>query len=130
METSTFDEENNDTLYIAELARNNYENYEENELENDENNDIQEELLQNTIVRGTNRGRGQGRSRGREMYLIPNRLQVLLLNYNGNETILIKFSDTISSLRRKPLTGHIMNKKMSFTTPNSCKRKERQAKFC
>ncbi|RHZ58025.1 hypothetical protein Glove_379g16 [Diversispora epigaea] len=65
METSTFDEENNDTLYIAELARNNYENYEENELENDENNDIQEELLQNTIVRGTNRGRGQGRSRGR-----------------------------------------------------------------
>jgi len=65
METSTFDEENNDTLYIAELARNNYENYEENELENDENNDIQEELLQNTRVRGTNRGRGQGQSRGR-----------------------------------------------------------------
>ncbi|RHZ69078.1 hypothetical protein Glove_290g109 [Diversispora epigaea] len=58
METSTFDEENNDTLYIAKLAHNNYENYEENELENDENNDIQEELLQNTRVRGTNRGRG------------------------------------------------------------------------
>ncbi|RHZ85286.1 hypothetical protein Glove_67g141 [Diversispora epigaea] len=26
------------------------------------------------------------------MYLIPNRLQVLLLNYNGNETIPMKFS--------------------------------------
>ena len=60
METSTFNEENNDTLYIVELARNNYENYEENELENDENNDIQEELLQNTRVRGTNRGQGRG----------------------------------------------------------------------
>ncbi|RHZ89963.1 hypothetical protein Glove_9g256 [Diversispora epigaea] len=47
---------NNDTLYIAELACNNYENYEENELENDENNDIQEELLQNTRVRDANRG--------------------------------------------------------------------------
>ncbi|RHZ82294.1 hypothetical protein Glove_109g254 [Diversispora epigaea] len=53
-------EGNNGTLNIAELACNNYENYEENELENDENNDIQEELLQNTRVRGTNSGsRGQ-----------------------------------------------------------------------
>ncbi|RHZ85441.1 hypothetical protein Glove_65g60 [Diversispora epigaea] len=36
------------------------------------------------------------------MYLIPNRLQVLLLNYNGNETILMKFSGMISPLVKAP----------------------------
>ncbi|RHZ84415.1 hypothetical protein Glove_82g81 [Diversispora epigaea] len=61
METSTFDEENNDTLYIAELVHNNYENYEENKLENDENNNIQ-----NTRVRGRGQGHGQGHSQSHE----------------------------------------------------------------
>ncbi|RHZ80483.1 hypothetical protein Glove_135g20 [Diversispora epigaea] len=36
------------------------------------------------------------------MYLIPNQLQVLLLNYNGNETILMKFSSTISPSAKAP----------------------------
>ena len=65
METSTFNEQDNNTLYIAELTRNNYENYEENESESDENNDIQEEELQSTRVRGINRRQGRGRGRGR-----------------------------------------------------------------
>ncbi|RHZ86922.1 hypothetical protein Glove_42g60 [Diversispora epigaea] len=53
------------------------------------------------------------------MYLIPNQLQVLLLNYNGNEAIPMKFSGMISPLQRKPLIGHLKHLLRNVLDPKS-----------
>lgn len=65
METLTFNEEDNDNLYVVELSRNIYENNEEYESENEENNNIQQEEIQSERIRGASRGRSRGRGRGR-----------------------------------------------------------------